>query len=51
MAQAHAQRHGSANDRRYSLSAWPPTLVAYREELRRAVHAIEERRQRLARAG
>jgi hypothetical protein len=46
MAQQHAHGHGGANDRRYSLTAWPPTLVAYREELRRAVCAIEERRRR-----
>lgn len=41
---AQPEPKGAARGR--SLSAWPPTLVAYREELRRAVAAIEERRRR-----
>jgi hypothetical protein len=32
--------------RRTLLAKWHPAVIAYREELRRAVLAIEERRQR-----
>jgi len=34
----------------YTLRAWWPSVQAYRDELRRAVLAIEERRQRRLRA-
>jgi hypothetical protein len=40
---------GAMPHSRRSLRAWPPELVAYREELRRAVAAIEERRRVAAR--
>jgi hypothetical protein len=43
------QEHG-AHQSRYMPQTWPAKLVAYREELRRAVGAIEERRRRRMRA-
>lgn len=41
--------HPSPGGRQYALRHWPPELLAYREELRRAVAAVEERRRIAAR--
>ena len=43
----HERGHNGA---RYMPQTWPAKLIAYREELRRAVGAIEERRRRRMRA-
>jgi hypothetical protein len=48
-----SSRHGSegrAGASRRLPQTWPAKIVAYREELRRAVGAIEERRRRRLRA-
>jgi hypothetical protein len=46
----HTMTAHRPNERRqYALRHWPPELLAYREELRRAVAAVEERRRVAAR--
>ncbi|MBC5765105.1 hypothetical protein [Ramlibacter albus] len=48
-ASSHLHTTRASTGTRTDLRAWPPELLAYREELRRAVHAIEDRRRIAAR--